>query len=206
MILSRSRPKIKSISIRCVKCQIFDIWRTKHQKTSHMRCFKIFGIDEQYCSKFRMIRIKMLKKTIIHFLSPLYDFFLLSLSFFFLNLLSSITLSFFFFFSCLLLSSLPLSFFFPITLSLSPSSFFLDRLSLSFFLLFSSFYSLSLGVPRWRLTTISLSLSHRRGDRLLSLWLWVGVTIRVHVPGSCRVMYRVRVVSLWLERLKILLC
>ena len=193
MILSRSRPKIKSISIRCVKCQIFDIWRTKHQKTSHMRCFKIFGIDEQYCSKFRMIRIKMLKKTIIHFLSPLYDFFLLSLSFFFLNLLSSITLSFFFF-SCLLLSSLPLSFFFPITLSLSLSSFFLDRLSLSFFLLFSSFYSLSLGVPRWRLTTISLSLSSSwrsivvtmivgRGDNSCSCTGFVSC----HVPGSCRV-------------------
>ena len=90
---SRPRPKDKSISIGCAKCQIFDIWCTKHQKTSHMRCFKIFGIDEQYRSKFRMIRIKMLKKIIIHFLFPLYDFFLLSLSFFFfllrLTLLSS---------------------------------------------------------------------------------------------------------------------
>ena len=90
---SRPRPKDKSISIGCAKCQIFDIWCTKHQKTSHMRCFKIFGIDEQYCSKFRMKRIKMLKKIIIHFLFPLYDFFLLSLSFFFfllrLTLLSS---------------------------------------------------------------------------------------------------------------------
>ena len=141
MILSRSRPKIKSISIRCAKCQIFDIWRTKHQKTSHMRCFKIFGIDEQYCSKFRMIRIKMLKKTIIHFLSPLYDFFLLSLSFFFLNLLSSITHSLSFF-SYLLLSSLPLSFFFPITLSLS--FFFLLRASLTFFLSSLYFFLLSL--------------------------------------------------------------
>ena len=141
MILSRSRPKIKSISIRCAKCQIFDIWRTKHQKTSHMRCFKIFGIDEQYCSKFRMMRIKILKKTIIHFLSPLYDFFLLSFSFFFLNLLSSITLFFFFSPVFFFLLCLFLSFSYH---SLSLSFFFLLRPSLTFFLSSLFFFLLSL--------------------------------------------------------------
>ena len=168
MILSRSRPKIKSISIRCVKCQIFDIWRTKHQKTSYMRCFKIFGIDEQYCSKFRMIRIKMLKKTIIHFLSPLYDFFLLSLSFFFLNLLSSITLSLFFLLSSSFFSA---SFFLFSYHTLSLSFFFLLRPSLTFFLSSLFFFLLSLSrCPSMKTHHyLSLSLSHRRGDRLSSL-------------------------------------
>ena len=38
----------KSISIRCVKCQIFGIWHTKHQKTILIRCSKCQNIWHEW--------------------------------------------------------------------------------------------------------------------------------------------------------------
>ena len=115
-----------------------------------MRCFKIFGIDEQYRSKFRMIQIKMLKKIIIHFLFPLYDFFLLS--FFFL--LSSPPHPFIF-----LLLSLSLSLSLQVSLDEdSPLT-----LSLSLFLPLPQIFSLSLP---WRSVVVIVIVG--RGDNSYS--------------------------------------
>ena len=57
-------------SIWYAKYQIFDIWHTKHEKTSHVSNFKTFSMDEQYRPKFGTVLITNIN-FLLYFLSSL---------------------------------------------------------------------------------------------------------------------------------------
>ena len=108
---------IKSIPIKCAKCQIFGIWHTKHQKTPLMRCSKCYNIWHTWIVLFHLwndMDENAIKKLFIFSLF-LYDF-LSSLSFFFLLSFSTSPFIFchslFLFFFFFLLQNLHLSLFF----------------------------------------------------------------------------------------------
>ena len=116
---TQSKPSPKSTSIKCVKCQTFDIWhiKTKNPFTTDVLNAKKFSMDEQYHSKFKMVQTQTLnqKNNFLLFFS------LLSIIYLTFSLSSHISVSLPSTSTFLSTILSPLSLSQPLSLSLSPS-------------------------------------------------------------------------------------
>ena len=128
---------VQSILIRCVKCQIFGIWHTKHQKQPLMRCAKCLKIM-RHATVYSQIQLTnknaiILLIILFTFLSPLNTYLSPSTTQLFLSPLWSPSLH-----CSLFLSHFH---FFYLSLSSSHSAFWYYRLCASFSLSLSFFFS-----------------------------------------------------------------